>query len=261
MESFKATRGRVEFGPFEFDIVARELRKHGRKIKLQDQPFEILALLLQAPGVLVTREELRHRLWPRHEFVDFEHGLNRATSKLRAALGDSCKRPRYVETVARHGYRFIASSAHNSIALSDGCKIRLAVLPFENLSGEGEKVFSDGITEEMIAQLGRLNPEQLGIIARTTAMRYKKTKKTIDQIGHELRVDYVLEGSVRRVENRVRITAKLIKVSDQTHLWTEVYDRKVTDVLAVQSECARCVRRSLAAKFSLSNQFKIATQT
>ncbi|HEY7679285.1 MAG TPA: protein kinase, partial [Terriglobia bacterium] len=128
-------------------------------------------------------------------------------------------------------------------------KVMLAVLPFENLSGDAEQgYFSDGMTEELIAQLGRLRPQQLGVIARTSAMRYKHSGKGIDQIGRELGVDYILEGSVRREAGRVRITAQLIQVRDQTHLWAENYERALTDVFALQSDVSRRVADSLAVQ-------------
>jgi TolB-like protein/Tfp pilus assembly protein PilF len=126
-------------------------------------------------------------------------------------------------------------------------KLMLAVLPFENLSADtAQDYFSDGLTEELITQLGGLRPQHLGVIARTTALTYKKTKKDIRQIGQELGVNYVLEGSVRREAGRVRITAQLIQVSDQTHLWAETYERGEGDMLKLQSEVADRVASSLA---------------
>jgi TolB-like protein/Tfp pilus assembly protein PilF len=122
----------------------------------------------------------------------------------------------------------------------------LAVLPFANLAGNSEQeYFSDGLTEEMLAQVGRLDPERLGVIARTSVMRYKGTSKGIDRIGRELGVDYVLEGSVRRAGGRVRITAQLIQVSDQSHLWAECYERDEDDILLVQSEIARGIAKEI----------------
>jgi TolB-like protein len=247
MDSLNPIRTAIKFGEYEFNFAARELRKSGRKIKLQDQPFQILAMLLRAPRALVTREQLRQELWAVDMFVDFEHGLNRAISKLREALGDSASSPRYIETVARHGYRFIAPTEIPQLS-SVGRKLRLAVLPCNNLSGgAAEELFSDGMTEELIAQLGQLEPGRLGVIARTSAMQYKGSKKGIEQIGRELHVDYILEGSVRRAADRIRVTAKLIGVADQTHLWAGSYDCDPKNLLAIQSDIASRVRRSLAA--------------
>jgi TolB-like protein/DNA-binding winged helix-turn-helix (wHTH) protein/cytochrome c-type biogenesis protein CcmH/NrfG len=294
----------IRFGVFEFDPEAGELRKQGLKVKLHGQPAQVLELLLQRPGRVVTREELREKLWPEQTFVDFEHGLNAAIQRLREALGDSADNPRFVETLPRRGYRFIAPVeepgrpagsrvgaeprrrfgwqvralvavlllAVVSVAgyfarqrfwpqakLPTG-KVMLAVLPFDNLSGESEQeYFSDGLTDEMISQLGRLQPERLGVIARTSAMYYKGTNKRLDEIGRELGVDYVLEGSVRRDANRVRITAQLIQLSDQTQLWAESYERDLRDILALQSEVAQTVARQLQLKLTPQEQTRLAT--
>jgi TolB-like protein len=248
MDSLNPTRTTIKFGEYEFNLAARELRKSARKVKLQDQPFQILAILLRAPRTLVTREQLRQELWAVDTFVDFEHGLNRAISKLREALSDPATNSKYIETVARHGYRFIARTEILQPSVV-GRKLRLAVLPCNNLSGDpAEEFFSDGMTEEMIAQLGQLEPGRLGVIARTSAMQYKGSSKGINQIGRELQVDYILEGSVRRGADRVRVTAQLIGVADQTHLWAESYDSELKDLLTIQSDIAGRVRRSLSRR-------------
>ncbi len=239
----------LRFGVFELDLRAGELRKHGLKIKLQEKPLQVLSALLAQPGKVVTREELRKSLWTDDTFVDFDHSINIAIAKLRQALGDSAANPRFVETLSRHGYRFIAPVDLRSQTSPPTGRIMLVVLPFENLSGEPDQnYFSEGLTEEMIAQLGRLHPRRLGVIARTTAMHYKGTSKRADQIGQELGVHYILEGSVRRTPDRVRITAQLIQTSDQTHLWAETYDRKLADVLDIQRDVARRISRSLAVE-------------
>jgi TolB-like protein/DNA-binding winged helix-turn-helix (wHTH) protein/Flp pilus assembly protein TadD len=126
-------------------------------------------------------------------------------------------------------------------------KVMLAVLPFANLSGDAhEDYFADGLTEEMITQLGQFQPSKLGVIARTSTVRYKDTKETVAQIGRELGVDYLLEGSVRRGGDRVRITAQLIRAAEQTHLWAETYERPLTDVLNIQREIAEKITHSLS---------------
>ena len=282
--------GRVRFGSYEVDFRAGELRKNGLKVKLHTQPLAVLEMLLERPGEIVTREELRQRLWGADTFVDFEHGLNKAINKLRDALGDAADNPRFIETLPRRGYRFLgpvmlpessptvvaakpskASSAKKvTVAISLGAavvagfvlywvagrkrpaeaspsaRVMLAVLPFQNLSGDtGEDYFADGLTEEMIAQLGELQPSRLGVIARTSAMHYKNTKETVTQIGRELGVSYLLEGSVRHSGQRVRITAQLIQSSDQTHLWAESYETSLTDVLKTQREIAERITDSL----------------
>jgi len=237
------------FGPYESDVRAGELRKNGMKIKLQEQPFQVLTALLTRAGEVVTREELRQRLWPADTFVDFDHGLNAAIARLREALCDSASAPRYIETLPRRGYRFLGKvETLGGDAVSES-RVMLAVLPFENLDASGEQeYFADGMTEEMIAQLGRLNPSQLGVIARTSAMQYKRTTKGVDQISKELGVDFVLEGSVRRAGQRVRITSQLIRARDQSHLWAESYDHTLDDVLAIQTDCAGRIAHSLAVE-------------
>ena len=152
----------LRFGSFELDLRARELRNGSTRLRLQEQPFEILRLMLERPGDVVTRDELRQRLWPNGTFVDFEHSLNAAIKRLRATLGDDADRPRFVETVPRRGYRFIAravegESPRAAARASGEARVRLAVLPFSNLSDDSsQEYFSDGLTEELIAQLGPL---------------------------------------------------------------------------------------------------------
>ena len=312
------------FGLFEADSRTGELRKQGRPLKVRGRPFDILLLLLRQPGDIITREELKQSLWQAETFVDFDHGLNSAVNRLREALGDSAENPRFIETLPKRGYRFVApveavaraslrtpdvASAPSQVAApapaadsqsslevavasapdsragpsafrvsrpsrlvlafavaalitaaivatrslrsagssrAAGAKTTLAVLPFQNLSADPEQeFFSDGFTEEMIAELGKLDPDHLGVIARTTTALYKNAGKTIGQIRQELGVDYVLEGSIRRSANRIRITAQLVQASDMTHLWAESYDREVADVLAIQSEVAMKIAHSL----------------
>jgi len=249
-QAMTPSRRMLCFGLFEADLDTGELRKQGVRLHLPQQVFRFLTTLLERPGQLVTREELRSALWTHDTFVDFDHGLNKAVNKLRDVLTDSARNPRFVETVAKRGYRFIAPVStrdYADVKPSSARRIRLAVLPFDNLSPDpGQEFFSDGLTDEMISELGRLNPGRLGVIARTSAMRYKRTAKRVDEIGKELGVDYVLEGSVRRIENRIRITSQLIQVRDQTHLWAETYNRELSDVFHLQNEVAHKVANSLA---------------
>jgi TolB-like protein/DNA-binding winged helix-turn-helix (wHTH) protein/Tfp pilus assembly protein PilF len=295
----------IRFGPFELDVRSAELHYNGHTTPLHEQPFQVLLALLERPGELISREELVHRLWPDGTFVDYERGLNKAVNKLRDVLRDSADSPRFVETIPRRGYRFIAplegggSPKKEDAALAEVAvqptedlaksqtaraarrrkfavlgvltavavvtylgwrhfdgqktpqsrKIMLAVLPFENLSGDPEEeYFSAGMTEEMITQLGSLQPERIGVIARASSTIYKSSKKGMGQIGKELGVDYVLESSVRRSGGRVRITAQLIQVSDQTHVWAQSYDRDLRDVLAVQSDVARAIANEIEVK-------------
>jgi TolB-like protein/Flp pilus assembly protein TadD len=231
----------LRFEVFELDLKSQELRRSGLPVKLQPQPFKVLALLASRPNQVVTRDEIQQQIWDKDTFVDFQQGLNFCIKKIRTALADDSDKPRYIETLPRRGYRFIAP-----VEETGPRKVMLAVLPLENLSADPEQeYFSDGLTEEMIAQLGRLHPESLGVISRTSAMRYKGTDKGADEIGRELGVSYILEGTVRREASQVRITAQLIQVSDQTHLWAESYDRDVAAVFAVQSEVAQRIAHSL----------------
>jgi len=242
------------FDSFELDVQWRELRRGKDRIRLQDQPFEVLCMMLERPGDLVTREELAKRLWPQGTFVDFEHSLNAAIKRLRTALGDDAINPRFVETLPRRGYRFIAALTENHagvmtpLAQADR-STRLAVLPFTNSSGEaGQGHFSDGLTEEVIMRLGRLRRGHLSVIARWSSLAFKAGTNRARDIGETLLVDYLLEGSVRREGDRVRITAWLVDASSETHVWTDVYERHLIDCLAVQSDVAARIADSLATE-------------
>jgi TolB-like protein/Flp pilus assembly protein TadD len=236
----------MKFGTFQIDLRSRELRKHGMRIRIEEKPFQILELLLDHADQVVTRRTLREKLWP-DTYVGYEHNLNTAVNKLRELLGDSAQSPRYIETLPRLGYRFIAPVTKPGRSSSALEKKVLAVLPFENLSRDAEQeYFADGLTEEMISHLGRLNPKRLGVIARTSSIQYKATKKSIGEIAEELKVAYILEGSVRREGTRARVTAQLIETRDQTHLWSASYDRDLRDILSVQADVARQVGRALS---------------
>ena len=236
----------VRFGTFEVDFESREMRKRGLRVRLEEKPFQILELLLERPGGVVTRQTLREKLWP-DTHVGYEQSLNTAVNKLRELLGDSSQSPRFVETLPRVGYRFIAPVDRPGRTQTYAAKKMLVVLPFENLSGDPEQeFFAEGLTEELISHLGQLNPKRLGVIARTSAIQYRGTKKTIGEIARELNVEYVLEGSVRRQEKNVRVTAQLIGAQDQTHLWAASYDRELHDILAVQHDVAHRVVKALA---------------
>jgi TolB-like protein/DNA-binding winged helix-turn-helix (wHTH) protein/Tfp pilus assembly protein PilF len=308
----------VRLGAFEADLKSGELRKHGLKIKLQDQPFQLLVLLLESSGEVVTREELRQKLWPAQTFVDFDVCVNAAIKRLRDALGDSAESPRYVETLPRRGYRFVASTQEvgNELAQrksaetvtsdngrdavlsqakqlatpnntnqpeidepqtktnraryafariastmvlmlclgfvlrrlweppqgkTDAAHIRsLAVLPLDNLSGDStQEYFVDGMTEALITNLSKISA--LRVISHTSVNHFKGTKKTLREIATELQVDAVVEGSIEREANRVRITANLVQVFPEKHLWAESYERDIRNILDLQSEVARTI--------------------
>jgi DNA-binding winged helix-turn-helix (wHTH) protein len=185
MRESSSSRNRFRFGVFEADLTSRELRKNGTKIRLQEQPFQVLALLLENHGQVVTREELRANIWPVDTFVDFDNSLNTAINKIREALGDSADMPQLVETLPRRGYRFVATLETEVLRIDS-----LAVLPMENLSGaQDQDYFAEGLTEALISSLAKIGA--LRVISRTTAMRYKKTDKTLPQIARELNVDAI----------------------------------------------------------------------
>jgi TolB-like protein/Flp pilus assembly protein TadD len=254
--------GRIQFGPFELDIGAYRLTRAGEPIRLERIPMDLLILVARAGGQLVSREEIVRRLWGGAAHVDTENGINTAVRKIRRALGEDPQNPEYVETVVGRGYRFRHSASEPvKPGFADQRappRLMLAVLPFENLSGNaGQEYFSDGLTEETIARLGQMAPQNLGVIARTSAMAYKQTRKTVAQIGAELNVQYVLEGSVRREGERVRITAQLIRVQDQTHSWAQTFDAKLDSVLTVHGEMAAAIADQVKLRLTEEQQRRL----
>lgn len=232
----------VRFGLFELSLRNGELRKRGLRIALQEQPLRILIALLERPGQIVPREELCRRLWPHGTFVDFEHSLNAAIRRLRVALGDDAEVPIFIETVHKRGYRFRALNrapvrenpgAPASIAHIVRRRARLAVLPFGPYDG-----FTDGLTDEATTQLIQTCPRTIGVIARTSVERAHREGGGAAEIGRVLSADYLVEGTVRREGDRVRISAQLIESQDETHLWATTFDRVMTNALSVQTEVA-----------------------
>jgi TolB-like protein len=206
----------ARFDCFEVDLAAGQLRKRGARIRLRDQPFQVLASLLERPGEVITRKDLQGRLWPDGVFVAFDNSLNIAVTRLRAALGDSTDRPRFIETVPKRGYPFIGElqASPPQAEAAPTRRPRLLVLPFVNSSGDpSQEYFSDAMTDEIITVLANLAGEQLAVIARTTTMHYKGSHKDVARIGRELPVDYVVEGTVRRSEEDMVVTVQLIETS------------------------------------------------
>ncbi|SEB84044.1 TolB amino-terminal domain-containing protein [Rhizobiales bacterium GAS188] len=245
---------RFRFGVFEVDLRSGGLTKNGLRRNLQEQPFQVLSMLLEKPGELVTREELRGRLWAR-TVVDFDHGINKAISKIRHALGDSAANPRFIETVARRGYRFLADvTAIEAPAGQTVSSIRsLAVLPLENLSGDStQEYFADGMTDELIASLGQISA--LRVISRTSVMAYKRIRKPLPQIARELNVEAVIEGTVLRAGDRVRITAQLIEAQTDKHIWARSYEVDIRDAIALQHQVARNIAEQIRATLSRREQ-------
>jgi TolB-like protein/DNA-binding winged helix-turn-helix (wHTH) protein/Flp pilus assembly protein TadD len=316
MEEEQKVRGRLRFGTFELDLRAGELRKHGLRIRLQEQPFQVLAILLGQPGDVITREELQRKLWPADTFVDFDHGLNKAISKIREALGDSAESPRFVETVARRGYRFLAEvkvadtapvpepakQPHPSAEAREDPNLAgklqvpktfprsltwkisvlvvllvtasltawklyswkrsspiirsLAVLPLESLSSDASQdYFADGMTDELISDLGQISA--LRVISRTSVMAYKHARKPLPQIARELNVDAVVEGTVLRSNDQVRITAQLIEASSDKHLWSQSYEGELRDTLALQSKVARAIADQIRINLNSQEQAEL----
>ncbi len=282
----------VHFEDYHADLQTGELRKNGMKIRLSGQPFQILALLLEKPGELITREEIRAKLWPDEVFVDFDHSLNAAVNKLREALCDSTNDVHFIETLPKRGYRFIGPitvvnngvpapptasapgaqrsgkmrvallaaglvtvlliawfAIHRTTRASSGesqGRLVIAVVPLENLSGNpGQDFFVNGLTEEVITQLGQLNPERLSVVRIRSFTTVRQTKSGMVGLGPQSGLQYLLEGSVRRQDAQARISVRLLRTADETTIWTESFDRNVGDVLSLQSEIARRIGREL----------------
>jgi TolB-like protein/DNA-binding winged helix-turn-helix (wHTH) protein len=331
MDALLSGRVRVRFGAFELDLSTGELRSieapdpdnpesnhpgFNNKVLLREQVFQVLRMLLEREGKIVTREEIKGRLWPSDTVGDFDQSINASIKALRRALRDSADKPRYIETLARRGYRlmptitYLAAAApgnalvkdreqgeHSSAEISHNVgavqrqmkphwwkavvvlasvvlvagyiswrhvrtitpprseKIMLAVLPFENLTGDPRQDYlADSLTEETISQLGRLNPEELGVIARTSVMRYKHTDERLDQIGRDLSVQYVMENSLRESGEHMRLTAQLIQVKDQSQLWSQDYDYPLKDILNVEDDVAKAVAREIRLRLTPQQQ-------
>jgi TolB-like protein len=257
----------VRFGTFEVNLRTGELRKRGLRIALQEQPLRILSALLEQPGEVIGREALCRRLWPQGTFVDFEHSLNAAVRRLRTALGDEAEVPRFIETVHKRGYRFLAlnevfpkaatppdvRSSPATIAHIVRNRARLAVLPFGPSDG-----FSDGLTLEAIAQLTQVCPRTIGVIARTSVERAQREGGGAAEIGRALGADYLVEGNVRREGDRLRITAQLIESQEETHLWASTFDRVMTDTLTAQTEIAAEIARAVTEALTPARRAMLA---
>jgi len=232
----------IRFDSFEVDLAAGEIRKHGVRIGLRHQPFQVLAVMLEHPGQVVTREDLRRQLWRDEVFVDFENSLNTVIARLREALGDSTEHPRFIETLPKRGYRFIGKILALPVA-AEAASVRnprLVVLPFVNLTGDpGLEYFSDAVTDETITGLVSLAPEHLAVIARTSAMHYKGSDKDVARIAGELGVDYVVAGALHQAKEQVAINVQLIRASDQVHLFANRYRGDLHDIFQMHEGIAQ----------------------
>jgi adenylate cyclase len=274
------------FEDFELDPVAYRLLHNDRIVRLERIPFELLRLLVERRGQLVTREEILERVWGKGVFVDSENSINTAVRKIRRALNDDADAPRFVVTVPARGYRFVASiqETNGAIVAPKGVPIfpvnstpsqqsraagihtgqalplalpdkpSIVVLPFTNLSGDREQeYFSDGLTDDLISSLARL--PGLFVIARTSAFTYKGRAMKVQDISREIGVRFVLDGSVRRAANRVRVTAQLVDATTGGHLWAERYDRPMKDIFALQDEIVRRIVTTLNLQLSLWDKY------
>jgi TolB-like protein len=231
----------MRVGTFDLDVQARELRDGATRIRLQSQPFEILRALLERPGDVVTRDELRDRLWPNNIFVDFEHSLNTAIKRLRAALGDDAEQPTFVETVPRRGYRYIAAGYDPRRP----SRVRLVVLPFNAVSDSLEcEHFSEGLTEEVIVQLSAAS-DGVEIIAPWSSRFDRHNLTRARDIGAALHAGFLLEGSTRLNGARARIIARLVDADTEVHLWSETYDRLVDCPTSMQVDVGGAVARAI----------------
>jgi len=258
--------GIVRFGPFELDIRAGELTKHGRKILLQEQPFQILLMLLERPGDVVLREEIRRRLWPNDTFVQFAPCINAAMQRLREALGDTVNRPRYVETVSRRGYRLLGRVvANNHVALKPGetdskaatptsmgrrrTLSSIAVLPFKSDRPDPNGDYlSEGITENIINSLSKMTG--LRVTPRSTVFRYRGKVANPQAIGCKLEVEAVLTGRVIQRDGALIVSAELIDVTQGSQLWGERYNRRLADLYEVEEEIAKNISESLRVQLN-----------
>ena len=302
----------IRLGDCELNAAAFEVRRGRRTIKLERIPLQILLLLIEERGKLVTREAIAARVWGKDVFVDVDNGINTAIRKIRQVLNDDPQQPRFIETISGMGYRFIGpvepiveapmpliaeeAAAHvrqfkpeesrfdtprfrwprlASLSLAlllvaasaalvwwrsarpGAHAIRsIAVLPLQNLSGDSSQEFlADGMTEELITELSRIEP--LRVISHTSVMDYKGTKKHLPEIAHELNVDAILEGSVIREKDNVRVTVQLLDGPADRHLWSEAYERPLNGVLNLQRDVAKAVANEIRVKLTPVQQARL----
>jgi TolB-like protein len=238
----------IRFDEFELDEQTFELRRNGSRVRIQQQPTRLLAFLLSRQGKLVTRQQIQDAIWGQDTFVDFEQSLNFCIRQIRITLDDHAEKPRFIETLPRLGYRFIGpvEIIGNSEPATTRGRIRIGVLPFEDLGGLAEDYFAIGLTEDMISALSHIDPARLRVTVGPRSPGGILPKEELERLQREFDLDYLLRGSVRRSAEAIRITAQLLDLSDKGVLWSEVYDRKSSDLLGVQEEVTRRVSQSLA---------------
>jgi TolB-like protein/Tfp pilus assembly protein PilF len=241
-----AVQLRLKFGRFEADLESGELFREGHKLAVQEKPFQILALLLESPSHFVAREEIFAKLWTNVQ-ARKDQSLNTAIRRLRLVLEDGDSGAHAIETVGSRGYRLTLPVTSASPGGEDRLaprRLRLAVAPFANLDPDSPDYFSDGLTEQMIVQLGHVC-QDISVIAPISSLRFKENAQALSRMAEDLRADYMLSGTVSRLPQRLRITAKLIRAADRSCVWTESYTRQDTDVFFVQDDIARNIVRAV----------------
>jgi TolB-like protein len=238
----------IRFEEFELDEQTLELRRNGTRVRIQQQPTRVLAFLLSHQGKLVTRQQIQDAIWGQDTFVDFEQSLNFCIRQIRITLDDHAEGPRFIETLPRLGYRFIGAAEiiRNGGTATTRSRIRIGVLPIEDPGGPAEDYFAIGLTEDMISALSHIDPARLRVTVGPRSPGGILPKEELDRLQREFDLDYLLRGSVRRSAEAIRITAQLLDLGDKSVLWSEVYDRKLSDLLGVQEEVTRRVSQSLA---------------
>ena len=240
------------FRDFELDVAAYELRRQGRPVRLERRGMDLLILFVERRRQLVTRGDIIDRLWGKEVFVDVETGVNTVISKIRQALHDSPSGAAFVETVPGKGYRFIADvEVVRAVSPRRPASVTLAVLPFENLAGDPDLDYlADGFTEEATTAIGQLDPDHLRVIGRTSLNAYKRTTKSLAEIGRELGATYLVEGSMRAEQSQWRITSKLIRMPDQVQIWSASFDREPSSMLTFQRELGTAIAEQVRVRLS-----------
>ena len=308
MSASVSTSRRLSFGPYEADLQSGELRKYGIKIRLQSQPFQLLVMLLERAGELVTREEICQKLWSGDTFVDFDHSLGTAVNKLREVLNDSAANPRYIETLPRRGYRFIGqlpSVAERAQVVSPPVQLdserdpkksnrkkatshrliwatvsilltvivvsglvawrlfrkhpidSIAVLPLASLSTDPSQQFlAYGVTDELTTNLAQIR--SVHVSSHTSSTACSSTQKSASQMARCLGVDALVEGSVVRSGDRVRLTVQLIDAASDRHLWAQTYDSQLTDIITTQREVTRAIAAAISAVLTPQEQARLS---
>ncbi|WP_206996118.1 winged helix-turn-helix domain-containing protein [Trinickia mobilis] len=254
------THALVRFADFELDIERYQLRRAGHEVRLEHLPMELLILLASRQGELISRADIIRTIWGGNVFRDTDNGINTAIRKIRIALGDDPANPQYVKTIKGKGYRLdgIEPPALDA-SPAQAPAVRVLVLPFANMTGDpAQDDFCDALANETSATLGMVKPEQLVVIARTTAARYRRTGKSIAEIARELAVDYVIEGSLARDGRRVRILATLIRCADQVQIWSRAHEPAAQGALDIQREVGAALAADITPALTKQHEIVLA---